>query len=232
MQQFTDDALGEIIVRKSNRARAVRISLRTDGRLMATAPTLTPLFMIKRIVASARDELITLKQGSIAHTDYTDGQAVGKKHSIAVVSTQMVATPVVTAIRGRIVVKLPPGSHITDSFVQQSIRDSVVTVLRREAKQYLPSQLQQLARAHGFSYKKLRFSHSGGRWGSCSSNGTISLNIALMKLPDELITYVLVHELCHTIHMNHSAAFWASVRSIDPHYKLHRRQIAKHTPVV
>jgi predicted metal-dependent hydrolase len=92
--------------------------------------------------------------------------------------------------------------------------------------------LKDMAQRYGFSYQRLRFSHSGGRWGSCSSTGTISLNIALMKLSDDLIYYVLAHELSHTRQMNHSAAFWREVSQIDPRYKLHRQQLKRQSPIV
>ena len=57
------------------------------------------------------------------------------------------------------------------------------------------------------------------RWGSCSSRKTISLNCKLLFLPSELVRYVFIHELCHTVHLNHSAAFWALVAYYEPTYQ-------------
>jgi predicted metal-dependent hydrolase len=81
--------------------------------------------------------------------------------------------------------------------------------LRQEAKSYLPKELERLAKEHGFKYKSVRIQKSKTRWGSCSSKATINLSLYLMLLPAHLIEYVLLHELCHTIHMNHSPDFWA-----------------------
>ena len=83
------------------------------------------------------------------------------------------------------------------------------TALRRQAQSALPVRLAQLARLHGFQYSGVTIRKSRTRWGSCSSKKSINLSLYLMMLPEHLIEYVLLHELCHTVQMNHSPAFWA-----------------------
>ena len=85
--------------------------------------------------------------------------------------------------------------------------------LRIRAKQYLPAEIQGLAQRHGFRYQQIKIRKSKTRWGSCSSKGVINLSFYLMLLPSHLIEYVLLHELCHTVEMNHSAAFWSLLDS-------------------
>ena len=75
-------------------------------------------------------------------------------------------------------------------------------------------------------------SHANTRWGSRSSSGTISLNIGLMNLPQELSDYVILHELAHINHMDHSEKFWAEVAEHDPKYKQHRKALKEYSPGV
>ena len=232
MASITDAEFGEITIKRIASTRHVRIRVGNDGRYIATAPAYTPLYFIKRMVESSRDELRKLADHTSIASPYVDGQQIGKSHQLAVVPTSMVSSPTVSVKKQKIVVQLPPSIALSDMSVQQQIRDTVIRTLRKEAKAYLPKRLKYLADMHGFSYEKIRFSHSSGRWGSCSSAGTISLNIALMKLPHELIDYVLIHELSHTRQMNHSVAFWAEVASYDTHYRLHRRLLKKESPSV
>ena len=86
--------------------------------------------------------------------------------------------------------------------------------MRRRAQETLPTRLQTLAAQHNLHYKRVTLRDSRTRWGSCSSNGTISLNIQLVLLPTKLVDYVLLHELCHTIEMNHSERFWAKLDTL------------------
>jgi predicted metal-dependent hydrolase len=103
-------------------------------------------------------------------------------------------------------------------------------ILKKQAADYLPYRLAFLAQKHGFSYSLGRLGLRSSRWGSCTSKKVISLNIALMKVPEPLQDYVLIHELCHTRHLNHSKDFWAEVAKYDPDYKEHRKSLKTHTP--
>ena len=88
--------------------------------------------------------------------------------------------------------------------------------LKHRAQVHLLPALEKLAAAHDFSYASsgIRLQHS--RWGSCSSRRSITLNSKLLFLPDHLVRYIMVHELCHTVHMNHSREFWSLVHEHDP----------------
>ena len=114
----------------------------------------------------------------------------------------------------------------------QRARDAKKKILMKRAKEYLPYRLEYFAKLYGYSYSRVRLSHAGTRWGSCSSTRTISLNIGLMQVPEPLRDYVILHELAHLNHMDHSSAFWAEVKSHDPRYKSHREKLKSFNPGV
>jgi len=116
-------------------------------------------------------------------------------------------------------------------------QEAKLKLLQKRAKAYLPYRLAFLAQKHGFSYRLGKLGLRRTRWGSCTSDGAISLNIALMTLTvgnqhSPLIDYVIIHELCHTRHMNHSKDFWAEVAIYDPNYKAHRKALKDHRPSI
>jgi predicted metal-dependent hydrolase len=231
MPTIVDEEFGVITLRRSARASHVRIRVAPDGRLRASLPLYAPLFLVKRLLKTSRAELRSMIAEQHNETHFEAGMTIGKSHSLIVRPT---TTRAIDATRHgqQIIVTLPEGEHLNEPANARVIRDTVIEALRIEAKSYLPKRLAFLADKYGFNYSKVRFSHASGRWGSCSSNGTISLNIALMKLPFELIDYVLIHELSHTIHMNHSDAFWSLVAVGDPLYKIHRRALKNENPSI
>ncbi|MBQ2660835.1 M48 family metallopeptidase [Candidatus Saccharibacteria bacterium] len=115
---------------------------------------------------------------------------------------------------------------------EQRARDYQKKLLTKKAKEYLPYRLEYLAKLYGYNYEKCRLTHANTRWGSCSSNRTISLNIGLMKVPEALRDYVILHELAHLNHMDHSKAFWAEVGEHDRNYKTHEKKLKMFNPGV
>lgn len=231
MPTITDEEFGTITLRRSAKASHVRIRVAPDGRLRASLPLYAPMFLVKRLLKNSRTELRAMLAEQHNVVEFEHGMTIGKSHSL-IVRPSTAKTASAKRHGQQIIVSLPTNVTLHTPAVARTVRDVVIEALRIEAKSYLPKRLAFLADKYGFSYSKVRFSHASGRWGSCSSNGTISLNIALMKLPFELIDYVLIHELSHTIQMNHSENFWKLVETGDPHYKIHRRALKKENPSI
>ena len=94
---------------------------------------------------------------------------------------------------------------------------------RDAAKDYIPKRVEYYHQFTGGRYTKITIRDQKTRWGSCSSNGTLSFSFRLMMAPPRVLDYVVVHELCHLTHMNHSKEFWNMVQTILPDYKEHRK---------
>lgn len=230
MPSFNDKEFGTITIRRSVKAQSVRMRVAPDGTLRISAPLYTPMIYIRRLVSTSRAQLRPLLTQHHATTEvWQDGMQIGKSHTLVVRPGTRLS---VERHAQHIVVVLPSAASLNDNEASAAVRKVVIAALRIEAKSYLPKRLAYLAEQHGYTFSKVRFSHASGRWGSCSSNGTISLNIALMKLPFELIDYVLIHELAHTKQMNHSSTFWDLVALGDPDFNNHRKILKTQTPSI
>lgn len=224
-----DKEFGEIVIRRIKSASHIKLGVTPSGSLKATMPPAAPKFLLRRLVKNSRDEIRSLLDRSIPPLIYTNDMRLGKSHSLLIKDGQTLS---VTRSKYTIIATKPHTYEESHPAVQKAIRSEVIKVLRLEAKRYLPKRLEILASSLDCNYERVRLSHASTRWGSCSSSGTISLNIALMKLPFELIDYVIIHELCHTKQMNHSEAFWQLVEAADPDYKKHRKLVKNHTPTI
>jgi len=112
------------------------------------------------------------------------------------------------------------------------LTDADIRSLTQKAKAYIPKRVAYYAPIIGVTCSRISIRNQTTRWGSCSSKGNLNFNCKLMLTPDEIIDYVVVHELCHRIHMNHSPAFWAEVERIIPDYKNRRRWLKENGPMI
>jgi predicted metal-dependent hydrolase len=91
------------------------------------------------------------------------------------------------------------------------------------AKQDIPQRVVRFAALVGVTYGRITIRAQKSRWGSCSEKGNLNFNCLLMLCPEEVRDYVVIHELCHRKHLNHSADFWAEVERNCPNYRIHRK---------
>ena len=111
---------------------------------------------------------------------------------------------------------------------QQGLTLEEIEDLRKEAKRILPARLSELAKKYSFEYNQVRIKHNLSNWGSCSRKGNINLNLNLMRVPDDLRDYVILHELCHLRHPNHGPDFHALLESLCPGHRAKEKELRKY----
>ena len=110
-----------------------------------------------------------------------------------------------------------------------NLRDAKAAVIawyKVQARVVIAERLEDFARFIGVEYKSLRITSAAKRWGSCSSKGSLNFSWRLVMCPLSVIDYVVVHELCHLKHHNHSPVFWQTVQDIMPDYQMQRKWLA------
>ncbi len=133
--------------------------------------------------------------------------------------------------------RIGQGSRIskkgTELFLPADVTaEKLVNWLKRQARVYFQSRLDEYAQRMGLFYESMRISRARGRWGSCSEDRHINFSWHLILCDREAIDYVVVHELCHLIHMDHSPAFWAEVEKVLPDYRTQRKWLKDHAELM
>jgi len=225
---INDAEFGVVTVRRSALSRHIKLKIDPRGAVVISMPVRAPLFLAKSLLAQSRAQIRTyFAKNNTLRTLLLHGDIIGKTHRLSVTAGQGFTSRLQgTGLHITIPATIEPHEPAAQHFIKQA----ALKALRTQAKAYLSRRLQTLGDEAHFIFSSVRFSNAGTRWGSCSSTGTISLNIWLMQLPFELIDYVIIHELCHTRHMNHSPAFWQSVENLLPDYRERRKALKLQRP--
>ena len=213
------DGVGEIKVTRNKRSRQVRLKINHDGKAQVTAPPRIPLTVIKHFVSSKKDWIIK-NQGQT--TEIIEGLQVGREHVVMVYSAQKFSIKVLS---GEIKVFLEPNQKLEDLDVQEKLQKKALECLRKECQSMLPPRVEYWASVGVGTYNNITIKLIRSRWGSYSSDGNMNLSLFMGQLPDSLIDYIIVHELSHSVHMNHSRDFWAHVEQYLPSYKSLKKQL-------
>ncbi len=213
-------------VRISRRARRLSMRVSPGGRVEVVVPPGVGIPAVERFVATHR-EWAERRLQELA----LDAPRAGERRPAAVELelparrwdveyTQSSRSSVKDSGEGSLRVRTPQG---TDAQVGRAL----LRWLAREAEGHLRERLDTVSAETGFDYSRLILRRQRTRWGSCSSAGTVSLNVCLMFQRPEVVRYLMIHELCHRRHMNHSPAYWKLVASFEPHWRALDKELIK-----
>ncbi len=210
---FWHDSLGHIHLRPHPRARHYIFRYRSGDDLYITCPPGSDAASIHRLLQEKLPELLKLRRKhQPARPIDRDFRLETPWLHFSLMQTDAQRTTLEchpSPTLPHVYRLLIPKRYALDSTtLQKAVRRTLLNLLRRTAAETLPPRLEALARKHGFSYTAVHIRHAGTRWGSCTARRSISLSLYLMLLPEDLVDYVLCHELCHTVEMSHSPRFW------------------------
>ena len=223
------EPVGQVVLVRNERSRYFRLRVKPNGLAHVSMPVLASeskaIDFVKSKSAWIHQQQQKIKTGLTVFEQ--DSSFRTKFHELKVVKVDQ--PKVSNAIgNGIIQINIPAKLDHQHSEIQQFIRRTLVEVMRQEAKVYLPTRLKELANKHQFQFEKVFVKHVKSRWGSCSSTNNINLNLHLMRLPQSLIDYVLLHELAHTKEKNHGKGFWQLLESVCPNSKKLDRELKQY----
>ncbi|MBE0571609.1 MAG: M48 family metallopeptidase [Ignavibacteriaceae bacterium] len=212
------DGVGKVLFKQSKRTRHISISIKPFACAKVTVPAGVDDEIAFRFVREKKHwinkHLARMKELEAMQTKFDENSSYSTRHHKLHLRKTQRSGISVRLSKGKINVVYPNVINPDSKVLQQEIRKGIERALRLEAKQYLPAKVNELAEKFGFKFNKLTLKNIKSRWGSCSRKNNINLSIHLIRLPDHLIDYVILHELVHTVHHNHSATFWKMLNDI------------------
>ena len=213
-EEYIHPELGVIRLQRRVGCRRISISVGRGGHIMVTRPWYVSKRAALKFVNQKKEWIVAARQRvtkSAQSPTLTTGYRT-RTHTLRIESGGTRNNYTITA--DEVIVTLMSNIDPTSEIGQQLIRTAVIETLRAEAHAVLPPMVERLAAQYGFSYNRLTIKNIHSKWGSCSATNHLNFSLYLMLLPGELIEFVVLHELCHTVHKNHSARFHALLNSI------------------
>jgi len=202
-----------ILYRRHHRARRYVLRLRADKTVVVTLPLRGSLEFARQFAASRRAWLE--KQWRILETRPAPPPVL-RPGMEAMLRGRRVALE--ARERGGLLEIWLDNERVHAPAPEENLRPAVEQHLRALARRELAARAEELARQHAAPMRRVMVRNQKSRWGSCSVRGTISLNWRLIQVPETVRDYIILHELTHLRHLNHSPRFWAAVESVCPDY--------------
>lgn len=212
-----------------SKRKSVAISVNEDKKIVVKIPPYFPAAEVERLVAGKAEwiakkyEEAAIEQKSRPVHEFKTGEEFYYR------GKPLMLNLIVNTDRKRIMVKKQAGKLLVVSFSSEKevIKEAIIRWYREQAREILTDKTTYFQRFVGEPVGEIRIKEQKSRWGSCSGKGNLNFNWKIIMAPDEIIDYLVVHELCHLLHMNHSKEFWSSVEAILPDYKIREKWLKK-----
>lgn len=216
------------VVKRSSRARCVRLEIKSETGLTVVIPRNCRLEQVDEMLAEKTRWILDKMDKFVGRADSPSSRRVRfgdfvpyLGQSVQVVSCREVAPVESVELRGESLLVRWGQEHLQlGPLLERWYRDQAACVLGRKAREY----------AAIFGVKPKRFTVRGQRtrWGSCSHKGTLSFNWRLLMAPEAVVDYVVIHEVAHLKEMNHTKRFWGLVAEYCPSWREHRKWLDDH----
>jgi len=199
----------EIKLKKSFKAKNISIKIKPFEGVLVTVPMLVSFKLaedfVKTKIKWINKNLSKVQKQEQSYTFFSANNSFKtRSHLVNITSTEL-SKNTVHIENTNVKVLISKKLSISSEENQLYIRNIILEIWRKEAKEYLPKRVKALAIDHDFNYQKLTIKNTKSRWGSCSFDNNINLSLHLMRISNELIDYVILHELVHTKVKNHSS---------------------------
>lgn len=220
------EPFGEVTLNRRRGQKSISLRVASNGSVKVTHPWFVTQSMALAFITTKKDWI--LRQQIKFRHDWADNHLVTPDMRLELVQSDSGKPSKKVLSEGQLQVRIP------SSYSHKQSKIYIDKAVTSEQKSYVESNylpfLSELAQENGFTYKSARVKSLKARWGSCDQNKEIVLNTYLARLPYDLVEYVLVHELVHTQHLNHSPSFWRRLEQILPDYKERRKQLRDFQP--
>ncbi len=219
--------VGQVKLVKRRGARSIRLSIDSRNCLRISLPPWVSYQTALGFAASRKNWIES-------HWEKTeplkDKEHIGKAHILCFIPKEQISRPSSRLLGNEVRILYPNHLSSSDTSVQSAAQRGAIRALTNQAETLLPRRLLELSKKHGFQFHSVQIKKIHSRWGSCSTNQEITLNIFLMQLPWELIDYVIMHELVHTEILHHQAAFWRRLEQCLPKTKQYKKALRNYKP--
>ena len=204
-----DNALGNITFEQSAKAKRLRAMILPDGVRVILPKGYSEkegMAFVESVRSKIKARQQKMEHKSIVITEEKPLQTLTFRVAVQKAARKDIFS---SLKEGVLTIQYPDFLTAEDAKTQQYFWNSINYFLRQEAKRLLPARTFELAKQFGFQFANVKIQSSKTRWGSCNRKRNINLTFYLLLVPQHLIDYVILHELCHTVEMNHSEKFWA-----------------------